>query len=259
MNKERLVTFALGAVSALAAAGWIGVSRSQPAPQIMPAAFQLPADAEMPVAAGVQSAVYSDRAAPSRSRVRRTFTGTSEDRPAGSAPSAERPRLKQRRGIADRESQAERQSQTASGSDQGTYRDVTTKERSTGKSVAIVAGSAAAGAAIGAAAGGGKGAAIGALAGGAGGYVYDRMTRRKHEEPENTTYRGSDSNRTSNASISDDPVSSGRDNLRTLGTVAAGAAGGAAIGGLAGGGKGAAIGAIAGGAGGYVYDRVKNK
>jgi hypothetical protein len=48
--------------------------------------------------------------------------------------------------------------------------------RSTGKSVAIVAGSAGAGAAIGAIAGGGKGAGIGALAGGAGGFVYDRLT-----------------------------------------------------------------------------------
>ena len=43
-------------------------------------------------------------------------------------------------------------------------------ERSTGKSVAIVAGSAGAGAAIGALAGGGKGAAAGAGAAGAGGF-----------------------------------------------------------------------------------------
>ena len=48
--------------------------------------------------------------------------------------------------------------------------------RSTGKSVAIVAGSAGFGAAIGAPAGGGKGAAVGALAGGGGGFVYDRLT-----------------------------------------------------------------------------------
>jgi len=48
--------------------------------------------------------------------------------------------------------------------------------RSAGKSVAIVAGSAGAGAAIGALAGGGKGAGIGALAGGAGGFIYDRLT-----------------------------------------------------------------------------------
>jgi hypothetical protein len=42
-----------------------------------------------------------------------------------------------------------------------------------------VAGSAGAGAAIGAIAGGGKGAAIGAISGGAAGVVYDQITRKK--------------------------------------------------------------------------------
>lgn len=51
--------------------------------------------------------------------------------------------------------------------------------RSTGKSVAIVAGSAGVGAAIGALAGGGKGAAIGGLTGGAAGFVYDRLTHNR--------------------------------------------------------------------------------
>ena len=61
-------------------------------------------------------------------------------------------------------------------------RDVVVRSRrgrSTGKSVAIVAGSAAAGAGIGALAGGGKGAAIGALSGGAAGFLFDRLTHNR--------------------------------------------------------------------------------
>lgn len=54
------------------------------------------------------------------------------------------------------------------------------KSRSTGKSVAIVAGSAGAGAAIGALAGGRKGAAIGAASGGTAGFIYDRVTAKKN-------------------------------------------------------------------------------
>lgn len=46
-------------------------------------------------------------------------------------------------------------------------------------SVAIVAGGAGVGAAIGGLAGGGKGAGIGALSGGAAGFIYDRLTRNK--------------------------------------------------------------------------------
>jgi len=42
-----------------------------------------------------------------------------------------------------------------------------------------VAGSAGAGAAIGAIAGGGKGAAIGAASGGTAGFIYDRVTAKK--------------------------------------------------------------------------------
>jgi len=53
------------------------------------------------------------------------------------------------------------------------------KKRSLEKEVLIVGGSAGAGAAIGAVAGGGKGAGIGALSGGVAGLVYDLATRNK--------------------------------------------------------------------------------
>jgi len=53
------------------------------------------------------------------------------------------------------------------------------KKRSLEKEIMIVAGSAGAGAAIGAVAGGGKGAGIGAISGGVAGLIYDLATRKK--------------------------------------------------------------------------------
>ena len=60
-------------------------------------------------------------------------------------------------------------------------RPVHYKRRSWKKSAAIVGGSAAAGTAIGAIAGGKKGAAIGAVSGGTAGFVYDRATHKKRQ------------------------------------------------------------------------------
>lgn len=52
--------------------------------------------------------------------------------------------------------------------------------RSPGASAAIIAGSAGAGAAIGAVSGGGKGAAIGAVIGGVSGLIIDQTTKHRH-------------------------------------------------------------------------------
>jgi hypothetical protein len=68
---------------------------------------------------------------------------------------------------------------TTSRTTSGSRHRVVVKKRPLKRSAAIVAGSAAGGALIGALAGGGKGAAIGALAGGGGGLVYDRLTAKK--------------------------------------------------------------------------------
>jgi hypothetical protein len=53
------------------------------------------------------------------------------------------------------------------------------RQCSTGRSVAIAAGSAGTGAAIGAIAGGKKSTGIGPISGGAGGFVYDQATRNR--------------------------------------------------------------------------------
>ena len=240
MHKDRLLLVGIAALSAVATAGWMRTTPVAVAPQAMhfnapmdapvldPAAFPVQSTGFAVAPAGVTSGVYH-QTAPAAQVVR-----TSAARRASSSGYATRPvqRVYDDRRVYD---DAPR-----------TY----TKKRSTAKSAAIIGGSAAAGAAVGAMAGGGKGAAIGAVAGGAGGYVYDRATRNKTEDV--------DSYRSSGVGYRDDDgvYRTERSPQKRAAIIGGSAAAGAAVGAIAGGGKGAAIGAITGGAGGYVYDRM---
>lgn len=221
MIKDRLILLGVAGVAAVATAGWM----RQPVavPVSVPAAvsnFQPPTDVQM-------DALVVPAAPAARTPAVRT------NRAAVPVQTAN-PRSRRAPVVYD---------------DRGDDRPVV-KKRSTKESIAIVAGSAGAGAAIGGLAGGGKGAAIGAISGGAAGAVYDRMTHKK-EVPAEGAYRNTDTR---------DDANEGRSTKERVAIIGGGAATGAAIGGLAGGGKGAAIGAISGGAAGYVYDRMtKNK
>ena len=241
MLNDRLVLVGVAALSAVATAGWMrqapvavtpqATNLNAPLPEaesVIPAqsaAFNMPG-ASTPVNGGVYH-----QSAPQVARTSAGRRAASYDQPAART----RPRVYDDRRV-----------------NRAVYDDraPVVRRRSTAKSAAIVGGGAAAGAAIGAMAGGGKGAAIGAIAGGAGGYVYDRATKNKEVE---SPYRSS-------SSVYDDDRRAGRSTAERAAIIGGGAATGAAIGGLAGGGKGAAIGAITGGAGGYVYDRMtKNR
>jgi hypothetical protein len=240
MLNDRLVLVGVAALSAVATAGWMRQTPVAPAPQ----ATNLTAPALEPESAfPAQSTAFN--APYAASQVNRGVyhqsapqaVRTSAARRASS--SYDEPALRTRPRVYD-----DRRANSAVYDDRSYP-----QRRSKAKSAVIIGGGAAAGAAVGAMAGGGKGAAIGALAGGAGGYVYDRATRNKDVE---SPYRSS-------SSVYNDR-SNGRSTGERAAIIGGGAAAGAALGGLAGGGKGAAIGAITGGAGGYVYDRMtKNR
>ena len=113
-------------------------------------------------------------------------TSSTQTQPAATVTSPATPATTIRKPSAQRVSYALPPQREASAAPQSgdytardTYGEPVRRGRSTKNSVMIVAGSAGAGAAIGALAGGGKGAAIGALAGGVGGLVYDRITAHK--------------------------------------------------------------------------------
>ena len=247
MLKDRAIEFGVAGLAAIATAGWMrqpqASTQAPPALNSFVAPDQAGYDTAAPVntigaAVPVSSGVYRAPVQPVAQR--RSIATSSRARYA-------EPELRQRRVYDDRRADSIRS------------RDTVVEKRSTAKSAAIIGGSAAAGAAIGGLAGGGKGAAIGALSGGAAGTVYDRMTHKKRvpaDEADNYGY--ADRNRTRDYDYDDDREyrRQGRSTAQRAAIIGGGAAAGAAVGGLAGGGKGAAIGALGGGAAGYVYDRM---
>lgn len=146
--KDKLMLVAVGAFAAVAATGWM---RQPVQPQVPVSSFQAPADAQPAAPVPVRT---QQRAIPVK---RVSFQDDANE-----------PQLKQR-------------SPDANAAPARNPEYTAPVQRSKNKSIAIVAGSAAAGAAIGGLAGGGKGAAIGAITGGAGGYIYDRMTHKKND------------------------------------------------------------------------------
>jgi hypothetical protein len=232
MFNDKLLLVGVAALSAVATAGWVRQTPVTVAPQ----AFTAPM-LEMDPAIAVQPVGFADPGTGVNRGVYHQTASQAGVYQQASRVSTNQPRVRARRAqnVYD---------------DRRVYDDQpVSQKRSTAKSAAIIGGGAAAGAAVGGLAGGGKGAAIGALTGGAGGLVYDRMTRDKESTD---PYRANDAR-----------YEDGRNQRSTAESamiIGGGAAAGAAVGGIAGGGKGAAIGALGGGAAGLIYDRMtKNK
>jgi hypothetical protein len=168
MQQSYLKYLGVAALAAFATAGWM---RQPQTASAAPPALAVPLNSFEAPAIPVHNGVYRTVGAP----VPRDFPQAGPAREMRSSQERSSraryrdPELRQRQ-VAEREPAAR---------DEEDRSEPQAKKRSTMKSVAIIGGGAAAGAAIGGLAGGGKGAAIGALGGGAAGLIYDRMTKNR--------------------------------------------------------------------------------
>lgn len=173
MSRERILMMAaIGALAVIAVFGW--TRHSETAPQaVLPNASVAPVyDAG---AGYADNAPVADTPSYAYSNSIRTISPAPALAPQYPAPEPA-PQYRDGDNYVNRDRYEER-GYVNRGREENTR--VVTRERPTSHSLAIVGGSAGAGAAIGALAGGGKGAGIGALSGGAAGFLYDRLTHRK--------------------------------------------------------------------------------